>query len=99
MRCDEDDAGEGLTTFVEALDTFQVQVVCGLVEDDQVRVLQHHATDHTPYFFASTEHVRLLLDVISTEQHFAEEAADKWFVCIRYMRWHKLTQPFHQRKS
>ena len=50
---EEDIAFERLERVVERLDGFEVQVVRRRVEDEAVRVDQHHARNHAAHFLAS----------------------------------------------
>ena len=99
MRGQQNDTGEGITTFVEALDAFQVKVVGGLVKNNNIRILQHHPADHATNFFSSAEHIGLLHDIVPAEEHLSQETAQKGFICISHIRWNTLPQPVEEAQA
>ena len=80
---EEDIAFERLERVVERLDGFEVQVVRRRVEDEAVRVDQHHARNHATHFLASGEDAHLLQQLFAREKHAAEEALEEHLVRLR----------------
>ncbi len=99
MTRDHHDAGKRLATFVETLNAFEVKVVCRLVKDNEIWILQHHAADHAAYFFAPAQHIGFFHDVVAAKQHFTEKTAQKRFISVCYMGGNLLAKPVEQRKS
>ena len=60
VRGEEHAALEGDETVVEGGDALEVEVVGGLVEDEEVPPLEHHLGEHAAHLFAAREHLRLL---------------------------------------
>ena len=55
MAGEEDVALEGLERIIERLDRLQVKVVRGAIEDEHIRILEHHARDHTAHLLTPGE--------------------------------------------
>ena len=62
--------------WLRALTGFQVQVVGGLVHDQDVGLLQHELAEEQPGGLAAGERVGLLHALFAAEEHLAEDAAD-----------------------
>ena len=73
---EEDGAFVLLDGLVEGVDGFEVEVVGGFVEDEDVGLLQHDLAEEQPGGFASGERVGLLQALFALEEHLAEDAAD-----------------------
>ena len=73
---EEDGAFVLLDGLVEGVDAFEVEVVGGLVEDEDVGLLQHDLAEEQAGGFASGEGVGLLEALFALEEHLAEDAAD-----------------------
>ena len=68
--------GKAMSPFIDGLNGLHVEVVCRLVEQDDVRSGEHHAREHTAHLFAAGEDVDGLEHIVAGEQHPAEEAAE-----------------------
>ena len=55
MAGEEDVALEGLERIIERLDRLQVKVVRGAIEDEHIRILEHHTRDHTAHLLTPRE--------------------------------------------
>ncbi len=74
---DEDDSAvELLQGLVEGVDRFEIQVVGGFVEDQDVRLEEHEAAEDQTGRFATGESFGGLEGVFTGEEHLTEEAAE-----------------------
>ena len=80
---EEDGAFVLLDGLVERVDALEVEVVGGLVEDEDVGLLQHDLAEEQAGGFASGERVGLLEALFAAEEHLAEDAADVFLGGLR----------------
>ena len=73
------------TLFVETLDTLEVEVIGRLIEQDHIRILQHHSADHATHFLTTTKNICFLHNIIAAEKHFSKKTTQERFVHISYM--------------
>ena len=52
-------------------------MIRGSVQQERVRILEHHPSEHTSHLFAAREHSRRLFRLVAREEHPSEEAADE----------------------
>jgi photosystem II stability/assembly factor-like uncharacterized protein len=88
-------AVELLERDVQGVDRLEVEVVRRLVEDEHVRLLEHHAAEEQPGGFAAGERVGGLVAFLAAEQHLPEQAVD---VLPRRARI-ELVQPLDRRHA
>ena len=55
MAGEEDVPLEGLERIIERLDRLEVKVVRGAIEDEHIRILEHHTRDHTAHLLTPRE--------------------------------------------
>src|SRR6185437_12306874 len=65
-----------LQSNVECVDGFEVQVVRGFVQHQNVWLLQHELAEQNARRLAAGEHVSLFVGFIAGKEHLAEEAAN-----------------------
>ena len=75
LRREKHVAGEVDQRVVDRRDGFQIEVVGGLVEHEEVRAGEHHAGEHDAHLLAAGKHADGLVHVVAGEEHPAEEAA------------------------
>ena len=92
MAGEEDVALEGLERIVECLDGLQVKVVRGAIEDERIRILEHHTRDHAAHLLSPREDRSTLEDLLTREEHTPEEALEVHFVGIGS----ELREPLHE---
>src|SRR4051812_45396229 len=61
---------------VEGVNRFKIEVVCRLVEDEDVRLRQDQLAEHQPGLFAARECLRGLLALFSREEHLTKNSAN-----------------------
>src|SRR6476659_11182455 len=98
VRGEKYNAFEIYSSFIKALNAFQVKMICWLIKNNTIRILQHHATDHTPNFFTPAQYFCFFHDVVATEKHFSEKPTKKGFIDVSNISRHPLTKPVHQCK-
>ena len=76
VRHEQDGALELLQRDVQRVDRLEVQVVGGLVEDEDVRLLQHDPAEQQPRRLAARQRVGRLVAVLAAEQHLAEQTVN-----------------------
>ena len=91
LRRENHVAGEVDQRVVDRRDGFQIEVVGGLVEHEEVRAGEHHAGEHDAHLLAAGKHTDGLVHVIAGEEHPAEEAAHVRFQLFRRI----LGEPLH----
>ena len=79
MGGENDHAFKVYKAVVHRGNAFQIQVVCGSVQKQHVGVEQHHPGKHAPHFFAARQHLDRLVDIVSGEEHSAQEAPEEGF--------------------
>ena len=67
---------------IESGDGFQIQVVGGLVKEQEVGTGEHHAGEHAAHLFAAGENLHGLIHIFTAEEHAAKEAAKIGFLRI-----------------
>ena len=60
---------------VQSIDGFQVKMIRGFVQDEEVRFLQHELTENQPGSLAAGKRLGTLERVLAAEQHLAEQTA------------------------
>ena len=80
---EEDGALVFLHGLVEGVDGFEVEVVGGLVEDEDVGFLQHDLAEEEAGGLATGEGLGLLHALFAAEEHLAEDAADVFLGGLR----------------
>src|SRR5665213_3116083 len=68
-----------LNGLVERVDAFEIKVIGRLVEDENIRLLQHNLAGEQSRRLATGEGVRLLQPLFTAEEHLAENATDVFF--------------------
>ena len=68
-------AGIPLQRDVQSIDGFQIQMVRGFVQNQEVRFLQHQPAENEPRRFAAGKSFGALERVVAAEQHLAEQSA------------------------
>ncbi len=76
MGGEEDGSFEIFESPGKSGDGFEVEVVVGLVEDEDVVVAEHHAAENESGRLSAGEGGEGFEGVIAAEEHFAEDAAD-----------------------
>ena len=61
---------------VQRVDRLEIQVVRRLVENQEVRLLQHQPAENQPRRFAAREGIGLLQALLSAEEHLSQQAAN-----------------------
>src|SRR5258707_10974349 len=61
---------------VQSVDGFEIEVVGGFIENQDVGFLQHQLAEHHARCFASGKHVGLLIGFVPLEQHLSQQAAN-----------------------
>ena len=69
----EQGAGIPLQRDVEGIDGFQVQMVGGLVQNQEVGFLQHQAAENDSRRFTSGKDLRPFERIVAAEQHLAQQ--------------------------
>src|ERR1051326_4696775 len=90
MRDQQNRSLIALQSNVQRVDRFQVQVVGGFIQHQDVRFLQHQLAEQQARGFASGEDIGALVAVVFLEEHLTEQAANFFVRCI----WVPLMQPF-----
>src|ERR1017187_2800791 len=72
----QDGAFVALEGDIERVDGFKVEMVRGLVEDENVGLGQNQLAEHQSRLLAAGERLGLLLTLFAGEEHLAEDAAD-----------------------
>jgi len=60
---------------VESIDGFEIEMVRRFVEDEHIRLLKHEAAKKNARGFASRESFDRFVNVVTAEEHLAEETA------------------------
>ena len=58
---------------IERIDRFQVQVIGGLIEHQEIRTLQHQPAEDQPRRLAARERLGRLQRIVPAEQHLPEQ--------------------------
>ena len=82
VACEDDVIGESSHAIVERGNAFQIQMVRRLIENEEIRAAEHHLGNHAAHLLAAGEYLDLLIDVITREQHAAEEGSQITFALI-----------------
>src|SRR5450755_1572295 len=77
---------------VQSVDGFQVQVIGGLVQHQEIRLLYHQPAENQTGAFAARECDGRFQSVLTTEKHLAEEAANFFLSRLRL----KLSEPLER---
>ena len=89
---EDDIEREGLQTIIESLHGFQVEMVGGLIEQQDAAALQHHLAQHAAHLFAAGEHLDALIDLVTGEEHTPEEGAQIALALVHGELAHPLNQ-------
>jgi hypothetical protein len=82
VRGHNDIARIGFHIVVESLNRFHVQMVGGMVEHNQVGILEHHTGNHAAHFFASRKHSAFFVDVVAREKHLAKITTEEYLSSV-----------------
>ncbi len=69
---------------VKGRNRLQVQVIGRLVQKQHIGAAHHHFREHTAHFFTSRQYVGLFECFFTTEQHFAQKAANEHFLAFLF---------------
>ena len=94
LRTEDNRALERGEAVVQGGDCFKVQVSGGFVEQETVRVAEHHAAEHAAHLLATGKDVCRFQGFFAGEEHAAEEPADESFVLFLAV----LAQPIYEGK-
>ena len=84
-------AGEVDQPVIHGCDGFQVQMVRGLIQHEEIGSGEHHAAEHAADLLTAGEHADRLVHIVPAEEHAAEEAAHVGFQLFRGI----LGEPLH----
>ena len=74
MRIHQNHSLEGYQSIVKSLYRFQIEMISRRIEQQYIRIIQHHPGDHTTHFFPSGQYGCLFEQLFSREEHTTEKA-------------------------
>ena len=75
----ENVALEVIKTFIDCGDRLQIQMVGGLIEDQNVGAEEHHTGEHTAHLLTTGKNVNGLEDCFAGEEHSSQKSAKVGF--------------------
>src|SRR5258708_35777318 len=68
---------------IQGVNSFEVEVIGGFVEHQNIRFLQHEFAEKKASRLAAGEHVRLLQSIFAAKQHLSEQTTQFCFPGLR----------------